>query len=65
MKLLFAALAGAALIGYYFLIIKPKQDAKICKKTKGEGTLAPLTEPDDRYAEIIDDYPTFHRNQQN
>lgn len=58
-------IAAAALIGYYFLIFKPKQDEKICKKTKGKRKVAPLTEPDNRYSEIIDDYPTFHRNQQN
>ena len=65
MKLLISALAAAALIGYYFLIFKPKQDAKISKKTKGKGAVAPPTDADNRYSEIIDDYPTFHRNQQN
>ena len=32
-------MAIAGLIGYYFLMFKPKQDAKISKKTKGQGSL--------------------------
>ena len=39
MILLITTLAIAGLIGYYFLMFKPKQDAKISKKTKGQGSL--------------------------
>ena len=60
MILFITSLAFAGLIGYYFLIFKPKQDAKISKKTKSQGTVVTPDKPD-AYAEIIDDYPTYHR----
>jgi hypothetical protein len=52
--------AVAGLIGYYFLILKPKQDGKIeQREIEGAKDIAP-SEPDP-YSEIINDYPTYYR----
>jgi len=61
MILLLTTLCAAGLIAYYFLILKPQQDAKISKKTKSQGEVVAPVEPVDSYAEIINDWPTYDR----
>ena len=45
---------------FFLLIIKPKQYEKIKKKGKGREDLDVGT---DQYDEVINDYPTYTRNQ--
>ena len=58
---LLPTLAVAGLIAYYFLMLKPKQDEK-AKQRKATGTKDIVPTEPDTYSEIIDDYPTYHRN---
>lgn len=60
-----AILGIILIISFYKLMIKKNQDEKISKKTKGKGKVVAPSGPDDRYAEIINDFPTCFRNQQN
>ena len=62
MILIITSLVTAGIIAYYFLMFKPKQDAKISTKIKGETKMVTPFEPDDSYAEIINDYPTYFTN---
>jgi hypothetical protein len=55
---LLPTLATAGLIAYYFLILKPKQDEKAEEKRKSRPDQAADSR---QYDEIIDDYPTYHR----
>ncbi len=58
---LLPTLAAAGLIAYYFLMLKPKQHGKIKQRqVKSQEDIAP-TQPDP-YEEVINDYPTYHRN---
>ena len=58
-------LAAAGLIAYYFLILKPNQDAKNKIKTKSRSNILPVEPDPDLYTDVINDYPTYHRNQTN
>lgn len=54
------SLAGIIfIIQYYFLIFKRKQNEKAKTQRKG-GKVVDIDS--DKYAEIIDDYPTYDRN---
>lgn len=58
MTLLITLLSIAGLLGYYFLIFKPKQDEKRIEKDQSRKD---MVDDSDKYDEIINDYPTFHR----
>ena len=56
---LLAVLAGGATLIFYIAIIKPKQDEK--KESQGTGAKDIVAAEPDQYADIINDYPTYHR----
>ncbi len=58
---LLPTLAAAGLIAFYFLILKPKQDGKKIKQRQAESQANTAPAEPDPYAEVIDDYPTYHR----
>jgi len=58
MILFITCLAVAGIIGYYFLMLKPKQHEKAKKETTGRTHQ--ITDSR-QYDEIINDYPTYHR----
>jgi len=58
MIILLPTLVIAGLIAYYFIIFKPKQHEKKVKRT----SRPPLGNDPYNGDEIIEDYPTYHRN---
>ena len=54
-------MAIAGLIGYYFLMFKPKHDEKAISKATGAKDIVPAEPGATDYSAIIDDYPTYHR----
>ncbi len=61
MILFIPAILIAAFIGYYFIIFKPDQDEKNEAKKKRKS-IQDSRFSENKYDEIIDDYPTYHRN---
>jgi len=56
---LLTVLSGGGLIIFYYTIIKPTQDEK--KESQGTSKADIVPAEPDQYADIIDDYPTYHR----
>jgi hypothetical protein len=55
----------AVIILFYNKLIKPNQDAKNKIKTKSRSNILPVEPYQDLYTDVINDYPTYHRNQKN
>lgn len=56
---LLAVLVAGLTIIFYFTMLKPKQNEK--KESQGTGTQDIISAESDQYADIINDYPTYHR----
>lgn len=61
MTILTGALFAGGLLVFYFCMIKPFQDEKREAKRQGESSQDSSPVEPDRYEDIINDYPTYHR----